>query len=163
MPKVFIAADHSGVALKEALLLYLRDECGYDAEDRGAFGVDPEDDYPEIVVPCAQEVVRTPNALGIIIGGSGQGEAMAVNRIAGVRAAVFYGTAQAVGAIESEGSAGAPDGLDIVRLARRHNNANILSIGARFVTEDSAKTATKLFIDTEFSGEERHARRIAKY
>lgn len=162
MPKVFIAADHTGIALKETLFTYIKEELGLEVEDRGAFGVDSADDYPDIVVPCAQDVAHTPGARGIIIGGSGQGEAMAANRIKGVRAAVFYGPIAATGVIEAEGAA-SEDRFDIVRLARRHNDANILSLGARFVSEHDAQEAVRIFLATSFSDEERHRRRIEKF
>lgn len=162
MRKVFVAADHTGIALKETLLAYIQDELRLDAEDRGAFGVDSADDYPDIITPCAQDVAHTPNTVAIIVGGSGQGEAMAANRILGVRAAVFYGPIAARGAIESEGN-NSQDVFDIVRLARRHNDANILSLGARFVSDDDAKEAVRIFLTTDFSNEERHRRRIEKF
>lgn len=161
MPKVYIATDHTGFILKESLVAYLRDALLYDVEDLGAHELNPADDYPDYVVPCAQKAVAQ-KALGIIIGGSGQGEAMAANRIPGARAAVFYGKAQAQGAINAEG-APSLDGFDIVRLAREHNDANLLSLGARFITEEDAKEAVRIFLETPFSGNERHIRRIGKF
>ena len=107
--KIYIAADHAGFNLKKHLKKQLL-ENGYDIEDCGAFDFEPLDDYPDFIIPAAIKVANQPNSRGIIIGGSGQGEAMAANRIQGVRAAVYY------------------DGpLDIVKLSRLHNNANILS------------------------------------
>lgn len=142
--KLYIASDHAGYELKQKLTPYLR-ELGHEVEDEGPESFDPEDDYPDFVQACARQVAST-GTLGIVIGGSGQGEAMAANRISGVRAAVFYG-----------GS------LDFVKLAREHNDANILSLGARFVPEAMAKEAVKLFLETPFSGDTRHIRRIAKF
>ena len=159
--KVFIATDHTGFILKNVLLEYVRDALLYEVEDLGAYELNPEDDYPDYVVPCAQKVAEE-GALGIIIGGSGQGEAMAANRVRGARAAVFYGKIKAQGAINAEG---APplDGCDIVRLAREHNDANLLSLGARFISEEDAKEAVRIFLETPFSGSERHVRRIGKF
>lgn len=161
MPKVFIASDHTGFLLKEELVTYVRESLLYEIEDLGAHELNPEDDYPDLITPCAKKVVSSSDALGIVIGGSAQGEAMAANRIPGVRAALFYGQANAVGAIDAEG-APALDGYDIVRLARVHNDANILSLAARFVDTDTAKEAVRIFLSTAFSGVERHARRIKK-
>lgn len=162
MPKVFIAADHTGFLLKNALIEYVRDALSYEIEDLGAFELNPTDDYPDMIRPCAQMVAATPGSLGIVIGGSGQGEAMVANRAKGIRAALYYGQARAVGPIDAEG-APALDGYDIVRLAREHNDANVLSLAARFVEEEDAKEAVRIFLESVFTGEERHARRIAKF
>jgi ribose 5-phosphate isomerase B len=159
--KVFIAADHTGIILKGALIEHVRDALSYDVEDLGAHTLAPDDDYPDLIRPCAQMVARTPGSLGIVIGGSGQGEAIVANRVEGVRAALYYGQAHAVGPIDAAG-APALDGYDIIRLAREHNDANVLSLAARFVTEEDAKEAVRVFLEARFSGEERHVRRIAK-
>ncbi|MFZ1075415.1 MAG: RpiB/LacA/LacB family sugar-phosphate isomerase [Minisyncoccia bacterium] len=164
MPKLFVASDHAGFALKETVIDFVRDQ-GYDVEDFGAFEFHKEDDYPDFMTPLARKVAEHPEdggARGIIIGGSGQGEAMCVNRIRGVRAAVFYGPIRAAGEIESEGG-GSEDGYDAVRLARRHNDANVLSLGARFIAEDEAREAIRVFLDTPFSDLARHARRLSKF
>lgn len=145
---LYIASDHAGFELKEKLNIYLK-ELGYEAEDFGAFSYDEQDDYPDFILPVANAVAADPeNNLGIILGGSGQGEAMAANRVNGVRAAVYYGD-------------GVKEG-ELIRLSRQHNNANILSLGARFISEDEAKKAVKLWLETEFTREERHKRRIKK-
>ncbi|HRH55874.1 MAG TPA: RpiB/LacA/LacB family sugar-phosphate isomerase [Candidatus Paceibacterota bacterium] len=159
--KVFIATDHTGFILKNTLVEYLRDVLLYEVEDLGAHELAPEDDYPDLIQPCAKAVAENKEALGIILGGSGQGEAMAANRMHGARAAVFYGQGRATAAIDAEG-APALDGFDIVRLAREHNDANMLSLAARFVTEDDAKEAVRIFLETPFTGAERHMRRIQK-
>ena len=143
--KIYIGGDHAGFELKEKLKSYLAD-LGHDAEDKGAFSFVGDDDYPDFVMPVAESVAGDKESLGIVIGGSGQGEAMVANRVRGARATVFYG-----------------GNLDIVRLGREHNNANIISLGARFVTEEEAINAVKIFLDTPFSNDERHVRRIAKY
>ncbi|KND48259.1 MAG: ribose 5-phosphate isomerase B [Parcubacteria bacterium C7867-004] len=161
MPKLFIASDHTGFALKGELVSYVG-LLGYEVEDLGAHELDPGDDYPDVVTPCALKVTQTPGSLGIVIGGSGQGEAMCANRVKGARAAIFYGQAQAIGAIDAQG-APSLDGFDIVRLAREHNDANILSLAARFITIEDAREAVRIFIETPFTAEERHVRRIGKF
>jgi ribose 5-phosphate isomerase B len=162
MPKVYFASDHAGFGLKGALIENIR-ALGYEVEDMGAHELDMEDDYPDFVMPCAQRVVTEPDALAIVIGGSGQGEAMSANRILGVRAALFYGKKNVTVDLKDLESGYSEDGLDIVRFARRHNDANVLSIGARFVREDEAAEAVKVFLETTFSGAMRHMRRLAKY
>jgi ribose 5-phosphate isomerase B len=159
--KIYLAADHAGFGLKAALLAHLPN-LGYEVEDCGAAALDPEDDYPDFVTPCAEKVAADPGSFGVIIGGSGQGEAMAANRVKGARAAVFYGPMQVTESLDREGGR-SEDGFDAVRLPRRHNNANILSIGARFVSGSEADEAVRIFLETEFSDSPRHARRIAKF
>lgn len=142
--KIYIGSDHAGYELKEKIKIFLK-ESNYDVIDRGAFELNNEDDYPDFIVPVALDVASDDESFGIIFGGSGEGEAMSANKVEGVRATEYYG--------------GDPE---IIKVSREHNNANILSLGARFVTEKEAKEAIKLFIDTKFSGEERHIRRINK-
>lgn len=142
--KICIAADHAGFEHKRILTAFLRDELRADVEDCGAFVLDPEDDYNSYILKAARAVAENPDVnRGIIIGGSGQGEAMQANRVKGVRAAVFYGGP-----------------LDIVRLSREHNDANMLSIGARFVDSDRAKEAVKLWLSTKRNMQEKYLRRI---
>jgi ribose 5-phosphate isomerase B len=165
--KVFIASDHTGFVLKANLIDFLRDALEHEVVDVGAHELVLGDDYPDFIAPCAQQVAEesknAPNeTFGIVIGGSGQGEAMVANRTHGVRAAVFYGQVHAISAVDAEG-APSLDGFDIVRLARRHNNANVLSLAARFVSQDEAKEAIRIFLDTPFNGGERHVRRISKF
>ncbi len=166
MPNIFIASDHAGFALKSTLIEYLR-VLGYKVEDMGAHVHDPEDDYPDFITSCAHKVAEenlhsADSARGIIIGGSGQGEAMCANRVLDIRAAVFYGPMRVTGMLDIEGSR-SEDGYDVVRLPRRHNNANILSIGARFVSVEEASKATRIFLETSFSNSPRHVRRLAKF
>jgi ribose 5-phosphate isomerase B len=142
---IIIASDHAGFALKSYLIEALRAE-GHTVEDVGAPFLDAHDDYPVYVVPAAMRVAEKPEKYSaIVIGKSGQGEAIVANRFPMVRAAVFYG---------------GPRGHEILTLSREHNDANVLSIGAGFVSNEEARDAVKLWLSTPFSGEERHARRI---
>lgn len=159
--KVFFAADHAGFTLKNALLEHVR-TLGHEVEDLGAFELNSEDDYPDFITPLAERIAEEPDARGIIVGGSGQGEAMCANRIKGVRAAVFYGPMRVTAALEVEGGR-SEDGFDAVRLPRRHNDANVLSIGARFVSAEEADEAVRIFLETPASDSPRHARRLAKF
>ncbi|MCC6290871.1 RpiB/LacA/LacB family sugar-phosphate isomerase [Candidatus Nomurabacteria bacterium] len=143
--KIFLAADHAGLSLKDEVKRWLKSS-GYTVQDEGAFEADPDDDYPDFIRVVAQGVAANPEEdRGLIFGGSGQGEAMMANRFRNVRAAVYYGGTE-----------------KIIILSREHNNANILSFGARFVTDDQAKEMIKLWLETPFTGEERHLRRIMK-
>ncbi|MDQ3075978.1 MAG: RpiB/LacA/LacB family sugar-phosphate isomerase [bacterium] len=155
--KIYIGTDHAGFALKEELKRYLPElGLGYEVTDLGSFTVNPDDDYPDFVTKVAEVVVGEEGSMGIVLGGSGQGEAMCANKVKGVRAFTFYGPKEM---LEGEDE----DTFQIVKLSREHNDANIISIGARFVTEDEAKFAIELFLSTKFSGEERHTRRINKF
>lgn len=142
---IHIGTDHAGFELKNKLVEYLN-KLGHTIADHGAFTYDANDDYPDFIAPVAHAVSMDTNSFGIILGGSGQGEAMNANRFAEVRAIEYYG-----GEIE------------IVKLGREHNNANILSLGARFITDEEAREAVKVFIETEFSGEDRHIERLSKF
>ena len=142
--KIFLGTDHAGYNLKEEVKKYLLSS-GYKVDDKGAYGFDAQDDYPDFIVPVAKAVAKNPNSAGLILGASGQGEAIAANRVKGVRAAVYYGS-----------------NIEIVKLSRTHNNANILSLGAGFLTKEEAVKAVKLWLGTDFSSEERHIRRIKK-
>ena len=144
--KIYFATDHAGYELKNALVAFVRDELGYEVEDLGAHEYNKDDDYPDFIAKVAEQVSSNPEtARGIVLGGSGQGEAMVSNRFPHVRAAVYYG-----------------GNLDIITLSREHNDANILSLGARFINEEEAKKAVKLWFETKFSGDERHVRRLQK-
>ncbi|MDB5190055.1 MAG: ribose-5-phosphate isomerase [Parcubacteria group bacterium] len=159
--KIYLSCDHAGFRLKSALLEHLP-LLGHEVEDCGAYELNPDDDYPDFVTPMAHKVAADTGAFGIICGGSGQGEAMCANRIPGVRAAVFYGPMRVTETLDREGGH-SENGLDAVRLPRRHNNANILSIGARFVSITEASEAAEEFIKTDFTGDERHVRRLEKF
>jgi len=154
--KIYIGSDHAGYELKEKLKTYLTElGLGYEVEDKGALGYDPNDDYPDFIRLVAEAVASNQGSMGIILGKSGQGEAMCANRVPGARAALFYSEAISP---ESKNQ----DPYEIISLARGHNDANILSLGSYFLSEDQMKFAVELFLKTPFSDEERHIRRIKK-
>lgn len=159
--KIFLTGDHAGFTLKSMLVEQLNLH-GHEVQDMGPHELDPEDDYPDYVTPLAKMIGENDDAFGIICAGSGQGEAMCANRVPGVRAAVFYGKMAVTNALDREGEH-SEDGFDAVRLPRKHNNANVLSIGARFVSPVDAEEAVRIFLSTDFSTNERHARRLAKF
>jgi ribose 5-phosphate isomerase B len=158
--KIYLAADHAGYELKEDIKKNLAGK-GYDVVDKGAGQLNAQDDYPDFMRLAAVAVAGDVGSMGILFGGSGQGEAIVANRVPGIRAVVFYGSKKAKKEIDVNGTVG-DDEFDIVRLERKHNDANILSIGARFVSADDARQAVLVWLETKFSGEERHARRIKK-
>lgn len=161
--KIYIGSDHAGYELKEKLKAYLPElGLGYEVIDKGAFNYNADDDYPDFISEVAKSVASEAGSFGIIIGGSGQGEAMCANRVKGARAAVFYGEAMAKQEIDVKGNK-SNDPFEIVKLARIHNDANILSLSLRFLSEDQIKFAIELFLKTEFQNEERHLRRLAKF
>ena len=157
--RIYIAADHAGYHLKRQLIQYLKVK-GLEVEDLGAYELDESDDYPAFIIPCAQKVAKDKESLGIVIGGSGQAEAIAANKVKGVRTVVFYGPITPQGPADVTGRI-SRDAYEMVRLTRLHNNANVLSLGARFLTGDEAKKAVSVFLETEFEGG-RHQRRIEK-
>lgn len=142
---IHLATDHAGFVHKEAVKAYLLAQ-GIDVIDYGATEVIEGDDYPDYVVPCVQAVAADPESMGVIFGGSGQGEAMCANRIQGIRAVVFYGGT-----------------TDILTLSREHNAANVLSLAARYLSPDEAIQAVTLWLATPFSNDERHVRRLSKF
>ncbi len=143
--KIFIASDHAGFELKRFLIERLS-VAGYDIKDMGPKSYDPEDDYPDFIGPLAREVSCNPSMIkGIVIGGSGQGESIAANKFYGIRSVVYYG-----------------GNIDIVSLAREHNDSNVLALGSRFLSPDDALRAVNIWLTTPFSGDERHRRRIQK-
>lgn len=150
--KIYFATDHAGYDLKESLVTYVK-SLGHEVIDMGAREFIEDDDYPDYVIPAVREIVGNKDARAIILGGSGQGEAIAANRIKGVRAVVF------------NGQYNPGDGRLVPReimLSRQHNDSNVLSLGARFLSEDDARKAVKEWLETPFSEDERHARRLAK-
>jgi ribose 5-phosphate isomerase B len=158
--KIYIGSDHVGYQLKEKLKIYLGG-LGYEVKDKGASKFDPNDDYPDFIKLVAEAVANDVESKGIILGGTGQGEAICANRTKRIRTAVFYGPREPIAEIDITGKK-SMDSFEIIKLAREHNNANILSLGLRFVSEDEAKFAIELFLNTKFPGEERHIRRINK-
>ncbi len=144
--KVYFAGDHAGFELKRELMEFVKG-LGHDIEDLGPLEPKSGDDYPDFVIPLAQKVAGKPSAefRGIAVAGSGQGEIIAMNRVKGARAALFC-----------------PCNLDLVKASRDHNDSNIFSIGARFCTFDEAKTGITVWLETPFSNEDRHIRRLKK-
>ena len=140
---IYIASDHAGFELKKQVIDHLK-KTGQMVEDCGPSAFEPEDDYPDFIYPCAVKVGQNPGSIGIVIGMSGNGEAMVANKVKGVRAALYYGGHE-----------------DIIVLSRQHNNANVLSLGAKFLNFKEVERAIDLFIATGFDGG-RHGRRIDK-
>ena len=158
--KIFIGADHAGFEAKEKLKTYLSD-MGHEVIDKGAFTFDKDDDYPDFIKPVAEGVAENTDNRGIIIGGSGFGEAICANRVSKARALVFYGPMLPKGAVDVSGRE-SHDPYEIIKLSRMHNDANIISFGMRFITDEEMKEAIRVFLETKFSGDERHIRRIKK-
>jgi ribose 5-phosphate isomerase B len=138
--RIHIAADHAAYELKEHLAEHLR-AGGHDVVDHGAHEYDPQDDYPSFCFAAGEAVVAEPGSLGIVLGGSGNGEQIAANKVTGVRAALVWNE-------------------DTARLSRAHNDANVLSIGARQHSPDDAVALVEAFLAEPFSGDPRHQRRI---
>ncbi len=138
--RIHLGSDHAGLELKEHMLGWLR-EHGHEPVDHGPFVYDALDDYPVFCLRAAAAVVADPGSLGVVIGGSGNGEQIAANKVPGVRAALAW----------SEETAS---------LAREHNNANVISVGGRMHTVDEMTRFIEVFLGTAFTGEERHVRRI---
>jgi ribose 5-phosphate isomerase B len=139
--RVFLGSDHAAYELKEHLRKVLAD-AGHEPVDCGAHVYDAEDDYPPFCFDVGERVVAEPGTLGVVLGGSGNGEQIAANKVPGVRAALVWNRDTAV-------------------LARQHNDANVVAVGARQHSADEATELIRLFLETPFSGEERHLRRIA--
>jgi ribose 5-phosphate isomerase B len=144
--KIYIGTDHAGFELKEELKIFL-EKLGCAVEDKGAYEFNEADDYPDFIFPVvkavAEDIDNDLDSRGIVIGGSGQGEAIVANKVKGIRAAVVY----------DEYSA---------KMSREHNDANIISLGNRTLSISKAKELVKLWLETPFSNEERHKRRIEK-
>jgi ribose 5-phosphate isomerase B len=141
--KIYFASDHAGFEMKNDLIGFVK-ELGFQTEDCGAYKLDPDDDYPEFIKKAAQAVSEAPeSSRAIVLGGSGQGEDMVADKFPNVRSAEYYG-----------------GNLEIVKLSREHNNANVLSLGTRFISTQEAEEAVKLWLKTPFSNEDRHKRRV---
>lgn len=157
---IALASDHTGFEQLKDLQFFLESQ-GYNCQNFGPKLLNINDDYPDFIFLAAQAVASGACERGIILGGSGQGEAMAANRLKGVRCAVFYGPAVVGRIIDANGRVSSSP-YEIVRLSRQHNDANILSLAARFVSLTDMQNVVKLWLDTPFSGEPRHVRRIDK-
>ena len=140
--RIHIGSDHAGLELKAALVNYLESK-GHNVTDHGPFEFDAVDDYPDFCIPAAIATVADPGSLGIVLGGSGNGEQIAANKVKGVRAALAWS-------------------IETAQLAKEHNNANVVGIGGRMHSIDECKGIIDAFIETPFSNDERHVRRINK-
>jgi len=138
--RVHIGSDHAGFELKNYFVSSLIGD-GHDVVDHGPEAYDAEDDYPVYCIPAAEGAVAEPGSLAVVIGGSGNGEQIAANKVIGTRAALAYN-------------------VETAKLGRQHNDANVISIGARMHSEEEALEMVRIFLSTPFSGDPRHARRI---
>lgn len=140
--RIHIGSDHAGLDFKNELITHLVVN-GHDVTDHGPYEYDALDDYPDFCIPCAEAVAKDATSLGIVLGGSGNGEQIAANKVKGVRAALVWS-------------------IETAKLAREHNNANVISLGQRLHNADFVKQLIDTFIATKFPGDERHVRRIDK-
>ena len=140
--RIHIGSDHAGLEFKNELITHLVAQ-GHDVTDHGPYEYDALDDYPDFCIPCAEAVAKDSTSLGIVLGGSGNGEQIAANKVKGVRAALVWS-------------------IETAKLAREHNNANVISLGQRLHDADFVKQLIDTFIATKFPGDERHVRRIDK-
>jgi ribose 5-phosphate isomerase B len=162
--RIYFAADHAGFDLKARLMAFVSERSTpaspFDVQDCGAFAYDAADDYPDIIgragAALAADAAQGVESRAIVLGASGQGEAMAMNRFKGVRCALYYGEP---GRAQTDASG---KQLDMLSSTREHNDANALSLGARFLSEDEAKGALSRWLGQSFGGEGRHIRRIGK-
>ena len=158
--KIALAADHTGFEQLKELTIYL-ESIGYQVQNFGPKSFKSDDDYPDFILPAAKSVASGNCDYGIILGGDGEGEAMVANKLKGVRCAVIYGPAIAKGTVDASGRL-SHNHYEIARLTRLHNDANMLSLAARFLTIKDMQHIIKLWLGIAFSKEERHQRRIAK-
>lgn len=140
--RIHIGSDHAGLEFKNELIEHLV-AGGHDVTDHGPYEYDALDDYPDFCIPTAEAVAKDASSLGIVLGGSGNGEQIAANKVKGIRAALVWS-------------------IETAKLAREHNNANVISVGQRQHTAAEVKSFIDTFIATPFPGDERHARRISK-
>ena len=140
--KIHIGSDHAGLEFKAKIIDHLK-KGGHDVTDHGPIEYDAQDDYPVFCIPAALAVAKDPNSFGIVLGGSGNGEQIAANKVNGVRAALVWS-------------------VETAKLAREHNNANVVGIGGRMHSIDECKAIIDAFIETPFTNDERHIRRINK-
>lgn len=158
--KLALATDHAGFEQLKDLQEYL-ESIGHECINLGPKTLNLTDDYPDYIFPAAKAVATGECDKGIVLGGDGQGEAMAANRLTGIRCAVFYGSAVVGRIIDANGRVSSSP-YEVVRLSRQHNDSNMLSIGARFVSFSDIQQVVNLWLNTEFSNEPRHVRRINK-
>ena len=140
--RIHIGSDHAGLEFKDELIHHLSEK-GHTVTDHGPYQYDALDDYPDFCIPTAEAVAKDSNSLGIVLGGSGNGEQIAANKVKGIRAALVWS-------------------IETAKLAREHNNANVISVGQRQHSAEEVKDFIDTFIATPFPGDERHSRRIAK-
>ncbi len=140
--RIHIGSDHAGLEFKNELVTHLVMN-GHDVTDHGPYEYDALDDYPDFCIPCAEAVAKDSTSVGIVLGGSGNGEQISANKVKGIRAALVWS-------------------LETAKLAREHNNANVISVGQRQHTAQEVKDFIDLFLITKFPGDERHVRRIQK-
>ena len=140
--RIHIGSDHAGLDFKNELITHLVMN-GHDVTDHGPYEYDALDDYPDFCIPCAEAVAKDATSMGIVLGGSGNGEQMAANKVKGIRAALVWS-------------------IETAQLAREHNNANVIAVGGRMHEADFVKMLIDTFIATTFPGDERHVRRIEK-
>ena len=138
--RIHIGSDHAGLEFKAKIIAHLQSQ-GHQVTDHGPHSFDPLDDYPEFCIPAALATAKDPGSFGIVLGGSGNGEQMAANKVKGVRAALVWS-------------------VEIARLARQHNDANVISLGGRMHDEKLCLELVDTFLSTPFSNDERHIRRI---
>lgn len=140
--RVHIASDHAGLELKEKIIEHLKKQ-NHDVTDHGPYQYDAQDDYPKFCIPAAQAAAADPNCFAIVLGGSGNGEQIAANKVAGVRAGLVWS-------------------IETAKLAREHNNANVIAIGGRLHEIDFCLQLVDTFLATPFTNDERHLRRIGQ-
>jgi ribose 5-phosphate isomerase B len=140
--RIHIGSDHAGLELKNELLAHLVNS-GHDVTDHGPYEYDALDDYPDFCIPAAQAVAKDPTSLGVVIGGSGNGEQISANKVKGIRAVLAWS-------------------IETAKLGKEHNNANVVSVGGRMHSIEECKAIIDAFIATPFSNDERHIRRIDK-
>ena len=140
--RIHIGSDHAGLEFKNELITHLVMN-GHGVTDHGPYEYDALDDYPDFCIPCAEAVAKDSTSVGIVLGGSGNGEQISANKVKGIRAALVWS-------------------LETAKLAREHNNANVISVGQRQHTAQEVKDFIDLFLATKFPGDERHERRIQK-
>jgi ribose 5-phosphate isomerase B len=140
--RLHIGSDHAGLELKNALIAHLVNQ-GHDVTDHGPYEYDALDDYPDFCIPAAQAVAKDPTSLGIVIGGSGNGEQIAANKVKGIRAVLAWS-------------------IETAKLGKEHNNANVVSIGGRMHSLEECQAIIDAFVVTPFSNDDRHIRRINK-